>query len=86
VYHYLRSEAGRHEINQKTKGSVRFRLYYQQLALIPIPVPGIDVQVRFAEVCRRVEDVRQRTLVHATDACAALGAIRREAFFYDRKA
>jgi type I restriction enzyme M protein len=37
VYHYLRSEAGRHEINQKTKGSVRFRLYYEQLATISIP-------------------------------------------------
>ncbi len=86
VYHYLRSEAGRHEINQKTKGSVRFRLYYHQLALIPIPVPDIDVQVRFAELCRRVEDVRQRTLVHATDAGAALDAIRREAFLYDRDA
>ncbi|MDD2604713.1 MAG: N-6 DNA methylase [Desulfobacteraceae bacterium] len=39
VYHFLRSEAGRHEINLKTKGSVRFRLYYKQLSEIPIPVP-----------------------------------------------
>lgn len=53
VYHYLRSEAGRHQINQKTKGSVRFRLYYEQLAGIPIPVPEDELlQLRFAELCR----------------------------------
>jgi len=49
VYHYLRSEAGRHEINLKTKGSVRFRLYYKQLAGIAIPVPeDLELQTQFA--------------------------------------
>ncbi len=52
VYHYLRSEAGKHAINQKTKGSVRFRLYYQQLGEIEIPVPDdLSVQEKFADAC-----------------------------------
>ena len=61
VYHFLRSEAGRHAINQKTKGSVRFRLYYQQLALIELPVPAdLKVQKKFADACNRLETLRRQ--------------------------
>jgi type I restriction enzyme M protein len=61
VYHFLRSEAGRHAINQKTKGSVRFRLYYQQLALIELPVPAdLEVQKKFADACNRLETLRRQ--------------------------
>jgi type I restriction enzyme M protein len=81
VYHYLRSEAGRHEINLKTKGSVRFRLYYKQLSEIPIPVPAdISIQSRFADLCRRLEGIRRRSRSVAFDAERALDAMRREAF------
>ncbi|MCY1549380.1 hypothetical protein D9M68_855440 [compost metagenome] len=81
VYHYLRSEAGRHEINHKTKGSVRFRLYYDKLADISVPVPDDeDVQHRFAALCQRIEEARLRTLKLADQAGAALDAIRRESF------
>jgi type I restriction enzyme M protein len=81
VYHYLRSEAGRHEINDKTKGNVRFRLYYDKLADISVPVPGDeDVQRRFAALCQRIEEVRLSTLKLADQAGAALDAIRRESF------
>ncbi|MES2784712.1 MAG: N-6 DNA methylase [Pseudomonadota bacterium] len=81
VYHYLRSEAGRHEINQKTKGSVRFRLYYDKLADIAVPVPDDEkVQQRFAALCQRIEAARLHTLRLADQAGEALDAIRREAF------
>jgi type I restriction enzyme M protein len=81
VFHYLRSEAGRHEINLKTKGSVRFRLYYQQLAQIPIPVPSdVSMQKEFADVCRRLESVRLLAKDSATRAEQTLDALRREAF------
>lgn len=85
VYHYLRSEAGRHEINLKTKGSVRFRLYYKQLAGIPIPVPNdIELQEQFAALCRRLESIKKRSGVIATSAERALGAMRREAFLHEQ--
>lgn len=81
VYHYLRSEAGRHEINHKTKGSVRFRLYYDKLADISIPVPGDeDVQHRFAALCQRIEDARLQALKLADLMGDALDAVRRETF------
>jgi type I restriction enzyme M protein len=84
VYHYLRSEAGQHQINQKTKGSVRFRLYYEQLADIPIPIPEDEtLQQRFAELCRRIEITKQQSLELAEQADRALDAVRREAFLYE---
>jgi type I restriction enzyme M protein len=84
VYHYLRSEAGQHQINQKTKGSVRFRLYYEQLAEIPIPVPEDEtLQQRFAELCRRIEIAKQQSLEFAGQADRALDAVRPEAFLHE---
>ncbi len=81
VFHYLRSEAGRHEINKKTKGSVRFRLYYDQLSKIPIPVPvDPSLQRRFADLCRRLETVRAGATGAEERAGRALDALRREAF------
>lgn len=81
AYHYLRSEAGRHEINLKTKGSVRFRLYYEQLAQIPIPVSeDEDLQLRFASLCRRLERIKSRLGSVATNTDSALDGMRREAF------
>lgn len=84
VFHYLRSEAGRHEINKKTKGSVRFRLYYDQLATIPIPVPGdLQVQKQFAELCQRLEEIRLTTVAAERNAERALDALRRDAFIQE---
>jgi len=81
VFHYLRSEIGKHEINKKTKGSVRFRLYYNQLADIPIPVPKkIEIQREFALVCRRLEAVRNSAQQLVSRAERTLDALRREAF------
>jgi type I restriction enzyme M protein len=84
VFHYLRSEAGRHEINKKTKGSVRFRLYYDQLARIPIPVPtDPGVQKQFADLCRRLEEIRAAAALAEKNAERALDALRREAFIQE---
>jgi hypothetical protein len=81
VYHYLRSEAGRHEINLKTKGSVRFRLYYEQLAQIPIPVPAdIAVQQRFVNACNRLEALRRMVSVAEGSVADCLNAMTRTAF------
>jgi hypothetical protein len=61
VYHYLKSEAGRHEINLKTKGSVRFRLYYEQLAQIKIPIPAdVQDQQRFVDACNQLVQAKRR--------------------------
>lgn len=81
IYHFLRSEAGRHAINQKTKGSVRFRLYYEQLADIEIPCPSaLELQRRFVNTCNRIEDLRREIsrMEGATAACLSLAT--REAF------
>lgn len=81
VFHYLRSEAGRHEINQKTKGSVRFRLYYKQLTEMPIPVPeDLTVQRRFADLCQALEVARHDTSDLSAAVGVTLDAVRREAF------
>jgi len=81
VYHFLRSEAGRHAINQKTKGSVRFRLYYEQLAVIEIPVPAdVTVQERFARACDRLEGLRRKIGGASTNAQNCLNVATRTAF------
>lgn len=84
VYHYLRSEAGRHAINQKTKGSVRFRLYYQQLGEIEIPIPAdLSVQERFADACNRLEAMRRRVSQANLAVQSCLNAATRTAFLKD---
>lgn len=81
VYHYLRSEPGRHAINQKTKGSVRFRLYYDQLASIEIPCPeDLELQRKFAEACTRLEQVRASLSNCDGTARRCLSAMTRAAF------
>ena len=80
VYHYLRSEAG-NAINQKTKGSVRFRLYYQQLGEIEIPVPDdLSVQEKFADACNRLEGMRRRVSEANLSVQSCLNAATRTAF------
>jgi type I restriction enzyme M protein len=62
-------------------GSVRFRLYYEQLAEIHIPVPkNPDAQHEFALVCRRLESVRNSAKQLVVRAERTLDALRREAF------
>lgn len=81
VYHYLRSEAGRHEINLKTKGSVRFRLYYEQLAQISIPVPAdVAIQQRFVNACNRLEGLRRMVSSSESSVGDCLNAATRAAF------
>ena len=61
VYHFLKSEWGRHAIRRKTRGSVRFRLYYDRLAEIEIPVPTCHkVQQEFVELCRELGSIEAR--------------------------
>jgi type I restriction enzyme M protein len=84
LYHYLRSEAGRHEIKQKTKGSVRFRLYFDQLAQLPIPVPqDLELQARFARVCRKLESIKRLTATLTGHVESVIDSFRREAFLKD---
>jgi type I restriction enzyme M protein len=81
LYHFLRSEAGRFEISKKTKGSVRFRLYYKQLSEMIVPVPAkISVQKEFAVICRRLESIRNKLQQMNETSTHALDALRREAF------
>ena len=81
LFYFLRSEAGRHLIQQKTKGSVRFRLYYPRLAMISIPIPDdVAVQHRFAEACRRLATARDRSQAITSDIAKALLVACREAF------
>jgi len=84
VYHYLRSEAGRHEINLKTKGSVRFRLYFEQLSKIKIPVPkDIETQQRFVNACNRLEDLKKMLNAAASSATDCLNAATRSGFLLE---
>jgi len=81
VYHFLRSEAGRHAINLKTKGSVRFRLYYEQLGGMEIPVPeDISVQEKFADACNRLEALRRRVSAVSLSVQNCLDLATRTAF------
>lgn len=84
VYHYLKSEAGRHEINLKTKGSVRFRLYYEQLAQIRIPVPGnIQDQQNFVDACNQLEQLRRKVGAATESVQSCLNAVTRSALIPD---
>jgi restriction endonuclease S subunit len=84
VYHYLRSETGRHEIHLKTKGSVRFRLYFDQLAKITIPVPrNLEVQQRFVNACNRLEDLKRMLSSAASAAADCLNAATRSGFLHE---
>ena len=80
VYHYLRSEAGQHAINQKTKGSVRFRLYYEQLSSIGIPLPAERDQKMFATACNRLEMLRRRVAEAGLSVTDCLSTATRAAF------
>jgi len=63
------------------KGSVRFRLHYDKLADISVPVPDDEaVQHRFVALCQRIEPARLATSKLADQTGAALDAIRRESF------
>lgn len=65
IYHFLRSEAGRHAIAQKTRGSVRFRLYYSRLAEIVVPVAAtLDQQREVVKLLNELERL-QRELRNA---------------------
>lgn len=86
VYHFLRSASGRHEINLKTKGSVRFRLYYNRLAQIQIPVPiREEDQGKFVELCNRLEDLRWRLRDESDSVTSVLDAATREAFLKEQR-
>jgi type I restriction enzyme M protein len=81
VFYYLRSEAGRHAINHKTKGSVRFRLYYEQLASIEIPLPSDEkLQVRFAKACSRLDALSRKAAAVGVSGRRCLDAVTRRAF------
>jgi type I restriction enzyme M protein len=79
VYHFLRSEAGRHAIKQKTRGSVRFRLYYDKLAGIRIPTPkDPSAQSEFARLCREVFQIRGQVVTAGQVAADCLSALTQE--------
>jgi Type I restriction modification DNA specificity domain len=80
VYHYLKSEAGRHEINLKTKGSVRFRLYYEQFSKIKIPVPAnIQDQQRFVDACNQLEALKRNVAAATESVQSCLNVLTRSA-------
>jgi hypothetical protein len=84
VYHYLRSETGRHEIHLKTKGSVRFRLYFEQLAKITLPIPKeLEVQQRFVNACNRLEALKRMLSAAASAATDCLNAATRSGFLHE---
>jgi restriction endonuclease S subunit len=81
VYHFLRSEAGRHAIKQKTRGSVRFRLYYDKLAGIRIPTPkDPSAQSEFARLCREVFQIRGQVVTAGQVAADCLSALTQGIF------
>ncbi len=81
VWHYLKSEAGLHAIKQKTRGSVRFRLYYDRLVDIPIPLPkSRDAQTAFVEACHKLSLIRQAFDDSESDLGDCLTSLRNTLF------
>lgn len=81
VYHYLKSDAGLHQIHQKTRGSVRSRLYYEHLAAIEIPVPPErHVQDAFVRLCEAINGVTVQASEALSTSEELLGLVRRQAF------
>ncbi len=80
VYHFLRSDAGQNEIARKTRGSVRFRLYYDRLATVAIPLPSVTAQEDIVRLCRTNIDVMECFRASAGAAENCLSAILREVF------
>lgn len=84
VYHYLRSEADHHEINQKTKGSVRFRVYFEQLSKIKLLVArDIDARRRFVNAYNRLEGLKKMLIAAVSSAADCLKAATRSSFLLE---
>jgi type I restriction enzyme M protein len=80
VFHFLRSEAGQNAITRKTRGSVRFRLYYDRLATILIPVAEGPIQEELVKLCRENLDLLGAVERSRDAATQCLSAILRESF------
>ena len=80
VFHFLRSEAGQSEIAKKTRGSVRFRLYYDRLASLMIPLPDLSIQQELVRVCRNNLEVIGAFRESSSAATQCLSAILRDVF------
>ncbi len=81
VYHFLKSEAGRQAIRRKTRGSVRFRLYYDRLAEIDIPRPKDQkVQQEFVDLCRELDLLRGQFVAAEGTAEESIASLRSQAF------
>lgn len=80
VFHFLKSEAGQNAIVRKTRGSVRFRLYYDRLATILIPLAEGPVQEELVKLCRENLDLLGAVEQSHDAATQCLSAILRESF------
>jgi type I restriction enzyme S subunit len=71
LLHFLKSDAGLHQINQRCEGAVRFQLKFRDLCVIPILVPPLTEQERILNLLDEADELR-KVRTHADTRTAAL--------------
>jgi type I restriction enzyme S subunit len=59
LFAYLKSDVGRQIIRASTAGAVRERLYFRDLARLPIPLPPLQEQRRIVRLLDAAEELRR---------------------------
>lgn len=59
LFHFLKSEAGLHQIRHRCEGAVRFQLKFRDLCAIPIYVPPLLQQERIVKLLDEADELRK---------------------------
>jgi len=59
LLHFLKSEAGLHQIRHRCEGAVRFQLKFRDLCAIPILVPPLAEQERIVKLLDEADELRK---------------------------
>ena len=59
LLHFLKSDAGLHQIKQRCEGAVRFQLKFRDLCDIPILVPPLVEQERIVRLLDQADELRK---------------------------
>jgi type I restriction enzyme S subunit len=81
VHQYLRSNAGRGELDARKSGTTSvFAIYAKDLATIPVPVPPVGLQAEFAERVGRIERLKAVLLGQADELDVLFASLKSRAF------
>ncbi len=59
LLHFLKSDAGLHQIRHRCEGAVRFQLKFRDLCSIPIPLPPLAEQERVVKLLDEADELRK---------------------------